>query len=109
MGAGLSAHAAQTGRKFRALSVVDPYMRECLALGVDTSMERCRVTRVMEGIIAERGAPRAICSDNGPEFTSRHFLAWCMERKIELVHIEPGKPVQNAYVERFYGKFRDKR
>ena len=51
--------------------------------------------------------PQAIRSDNGPEFTSRHFLAWCLERKIELVHIEPGKPVQNAHVESFHGKLRD--
>ena len=99
--------AAESGRKFRALSAVDPYTRECLALEVDTSMGSRRVTRVLEGIIAERGAPQAIRSDNGPEFTSRHFLAWCMERKIELVHIEPGKPVQNAHVESFHGKLRD--
>ena len=99
--------AAESGRKFRALSVVDPYTRECLALEVDTSMGSRRVTRVLERIIAERGAPQAIRSDNGPEFTSRHFLAWCGERKIELVHIEPGKPVQNAHVESFHGKLRD--
>ncbi len=99
--------AAESGRKFRALSVVDPYTRECLALEVDTSMGSRRVTRVLEGIIAERGVPQAIRSDNGPEFTSRHFLGWGMERKIELVHIEPGKPVQNAHVESFHGKLRD--
>ena len=61
----------------------------------------------MEAVISERGVPQAIRSDNGPEFTSRHFLAWCAERKIELVHIEPGKPVQNAHVESFHGKLRD--
>jgi len=99
--------AAESGRKFRALSVVDPYTRECLALEVDTSMGSRRVTRVLEGIIAKRGAPQAIRSDNGPEFTSRHFMAWCLERKIELIHIEPGKPVQNAHVESFHGKLRD--
>jgi putative transposase len=99
--------AAESGRKFRALSVVDPYTRECLALEVDTSMGSRRATRVLEGIIAERGVPQAIRSDNGPEFTSRHFLAWCLEKKIELVHIEPGKPVQNAHVESFHGKLRD--
>jgi len=99
--------AAESGRKFRALSVVDPYTRECLALEVDTSMGSRRVTRVLEQIIAERGAPQAIRSDNGPEFTSRHFLAWCLERKIEALHIEPGKPVQNAHVESFHGKLRD--
>jgi putative transposase len=99
--------AAASGRKFRALSVVDPYTRECLALEVDSSMGSRRVTRVLEAIIAQRGAPQAIRSDNGPEFTSRHFLAWCLEKKIELIHIEPGKPVQNAHVESFNGRLRD--
>jgi putative transposase len=65
------------------------------------------VTRELEKIVAERGAPEAIRCDNGPEFTSRHFLAWGMERKIEVVHIEPGRPVQNAFVESFHGKLRD--
>ncbi len=97
--------AAESGRKFRALSVVDPYTRECLALEVDTSMGSRRVTRVLEAVIAERGVPQAI--RYGPEFTSRHFLAWGLERKIEAVHIEPGKPVQNAHVESFHGKLRD--
>lgn len=65
------------------------------------------MTRVLEAVIASRGIPAAIRSDNGPEFTSRHFLAWCAEKKIEAVHIEPGKPVQNAHVESFHGKLRD--
>jgi putative transposase len=56
---------------------------------------------------AERGIPEAIRRDNGPEFTSRHFLEWCMDRKIELVHIEPGRPMQNGHVESFHGKLRD--
>ncbi len=99
--------AAESGRKFRALSVLDVYTREALALEVDTSMGSRRVTRVLEQILAQRGKPTAIRCDNGPEFTSRHFLAWCLERKIELVHIEPGKPVQNAHVESFHGKLRD--
>ena len=99
--------AAQSGRKFRALSVVDPYTRECLALEVATSMGSRQVTRVLERIVSERGRPQAIRSDNGPEFTARYFLAWCVERKIEPVHIEPGKPVQNAFVESFHGKLRD--
>ena len=57
--------------------------------------------------MAKRGRPLAIRCDNVPELTSWHFLAWCLERKIELVHIEPGKPVQNAHVESFHGKLRD--
>ena len=55
----------------------------------------------------ERGRPENLRSDNGPELTSRHFLAWCVERKIQLVHIEPGRPMQNGRVESFQGKFRD--
>ena len=99
--------AAESGRKFRVLSVIDVYTRECLALEVDTSFASRRVTRELEKIVAERGVPEAIRCDNGPEFTSRHFLAWGLERKIELVHIEPGRPVQNAFVESFHGKLRD--
>ncbi len=99
--------AAESGRKFRVLSVIDVYTRECLALEVDTSFASRRVTRELDRIVAERGLPEAIRCDNGPEFTSRHFLAWGMERKIELVHIEPGRPVQNAHVESFHGKLRD--
>jgi putative transposase len=59
----------------------------------------------LETIIAERGVPQAIRCDNGPELTSRHFLAWCVERQIELVHIQPGKPTQNARIESFHGSF----
>jgi len=99
--------AAESGRKFRVLSVIDVYTRECLALEVDSSFASRRVTRELEKIVAERGVPEAIRCDNGPEFTSRHFQAWGLERKIELVHIEPGRPVQNAYVESFHGKLRD--
>jgi len=61
----------------------------------------------VEAILAERGAPQAVRCDNGPEFTSRYFLAWCLERGIELIHIEPGKPVQNAHVESFHGRLRE--
>jgi putative transposase len=83
------------------------YTRECLALEVDTSFASRRVTRVLEAIVAGRGMPGAIRCDNGPELTSRHFLAWRLERKIELVHIEPGRPMQNGHVESFHGKLRD--
>ena len=95
------------GRTIRVLSVVDAYTRECLALEVDTSFSSRRVTRALEAIVSERGQPQAIRCDNGPELTSRHFLAWCVERQIELVHIQPGKPTQNAYVESFHGRLRE--
>src|SRR5579864_9121436 len=99
--------AVECGRTIRVLTVVDAYTRECLALEVDTSFASRRVTRVLEQIIAERGAPQAIRCDNGPELTSRHFLAWAIERGIELVHIQPGKPTQNGRLESFNGKLRE--
>ena len=99
--------AVECGRTIRVLSVVDAYTRECLALEVDTSFASRRVTRVLEAIVAERGVPQAIRCDNGPELTSRHFLAWCVERQIELVHIQPGKPTQNGRVESFNGRLRE--
>jgi putative transposase len=97
----------ESGRRIRVLGVVDAYTRECLALEVDTSFASRRVTRVLEQIVEERGVPRAIRCDNGPELTSRHFLAWCVERKIELRHIEPGRPMQNGRAESFNGRFRE--
>ena len=65
------------------------------------------MTRVLEAIVAERGAPEAIRSDNGPEFTSRHFLAWALETEDRSGAHRTGKPVQNAHVESFHGKLRD--
>src|SRR5580704_5163150 len=99
--------AVESGRAIRVLSVVDAYTRECLALEVDTSFASRRVTRVLERIVAERGVPQAIRCDNGPELTSRHFLAWCIDRKIELIHIQPGRPMQNGRVESFNGRMRE--
>lgn len=96
-----------SGRSIRVLNVIDAYTRESLAMEVDTSFAGVRVTRVLDQIIAERGLPRAIRCDNGPELTSRHFLAWALERKIDLIHIQPGKPKQNGYVESFNGKLRE--
>jgi putative transposase len=78
-----------------------------LALEVDTSFASRRVTRVLDAIIAQRGTAGAIRCDNGPEFTSRHFLAWCVERKIEVIHIQPGKPTQNGRIESFHGRLRE--
>ena len=96
------------GRNIRVLSVVDAFTRECLTLEVDTGFASRRVTRVLDEIIARRGRPQAIRCDNGPEFTSRHFLAWALEWKIELRHMQPGKPTQNAHVESFHGRLRER-
>jgi putative transposase len=99
--------ALASARHVRILTVVDVFTRECLALETDTSMGSLRVLRVLDRIIAERGSPQRIRSDNGPEFTSRAYLAWSLERRIDLVHIRPGKPIENAYVESFNGRLRE--
>ena len=96
-----------TGRMVRILSVVDAYTRECLALEADTSLGSGRVTRVLERAIAERGRPENVRSDNGPEFTSRRMLAWSENWKVGLIHIQPGRPMQNGHVESFHGRLRD--
>jgi len=95
------------GRRIRVLSVVDAFTRECHALEVDTSFPSRRVTRVLDRAIERFGQPQAIRCDNGPELTSRHILAWAIDRKIDLLHIRPGKPTENAYVESFHGRLRD--
>jgi putative transposase len=99
--------AVAGGRAICVLSVVDNFTRECLALETDTSFGSQRVTRVLEEVIARRGTPKALRMDNGPQLTSRHFLAWCVERKIAMNYIQPGKPVQNGHIESFNGRFRD--
>lgn len=96
-----------TGRSIRFLNIADAYTRECLALEVDTSFASRRVTRVLDQVIAERGVPGRIRCDNGPELTSRHFLAWCRGQKIDLLHIQPGRPMQNGRLESMNGKLRD--
>ena len=89
------------------LAVVDDYTRECLALETDTSLSGRRVARVLEQLRESRGLPERLLTDNGPEFTSRALDAWAYARGVTLQFIEPGKPVQNAYVESFNGKLRD--
>lgn len=96
-----------TGRALRVFTLVDSFTRECPALEVDSCLSSRRVTRVLDWVIEQRGAPDAIRCDNGPEFTSRHFLTWCEDRKIRIVYIQPGRPMQNGYVESFNGRFRD--
>ena len=95
------------GRRFRVLAVVDDYSRECLALVADTSLSGLRVTRELNELIKLRGKPKTIVSDNGTELTSMAVLKWCQETNIEWHYIQPGKPMQNAFVESFNGSFRD--
>ncbi len=96
-----------TGRGIRAFTIVDSYTRECLAIEVDSSLSSRRITRVLEWIIQQRGKPETLRCDNGPEFTSRHFLSWSEEKQVNVHHIQPGKPMQNGHVESFNGRFRD--
>ena len=100
-------HDRVGSRKIRALTIVDDFTRECLAIEVDTSLGGGRVTRVLDAIAAVRGYPRTIVMDNGPELTSLAMLRWSVDRGVRLHHIAPGKPTQNAYIESFNGKLRD--
>ena len=95
------------GRRFRILTVVDECTRESLALVPDTSISGARVARELDHIIAWRGRPEAILSDNGTELTSNAILAWAGERGVEWRYIQPGKPSQNAFIESFNGRLRD--
>lgn len=95
------------GRKVRMLNIVDDYTRECLWIEVDTSLTGARVTKVLDYLIKERGKPKALTMDNGPEFTGVALDKWAYKNEIKLQHIEPGKPIQNAYIESFNGKLRD--
>jgi putative transposase len=100
--------ALANGRALRALTVVDNFTKEAPAIEVDCSLSAPRVTRVLDEVIESRGTvPESIRIDNGPEFTSRCFLTWAEQRGIRLVHIQPGKPTQNSFVESFNGRFRD--
>lgn len=95
------------GRRFRVLAVVDDYSRECLTLVADTSLSGLRVTRELDSLIRQRGKPTTIVSDNGTELTSMAVLEWCQETGVEWHYIQPGKPMQNGFVESFNGSFRD--
>ena len=96
-----------TGRRFRVLNVVDDVTRECLRAVVDTSISGRRVVRELAQLVAERGAPKMIVSDNGTELTSNAVLSWSGEAKVEWHYIAPGKPMQNGYIESFNGRMRD--
>ena len=95
------------GRRYRTLNVLDEGVREALGIEIDTSLPADRVIRALEQIADWRGLPKAIRCDNGPELIAQGFLDWCQKRKIELLHIQPGKPNQNAYIERFNRTYRN--
>lgn len=95
------------GRGFRTLNIVDDVSDECPAIEVDRSLPGARVVRVLDRLAETIGLPKVTVCDNGPEFAGRTLDAWAYRRGIELRFIRPGKPIENAYVESFNGKFRD--
>ncbi len=99
--------ALSEGRKFRSLNIVDDFNRECLAAEVDTSLTGARVVRVLERLQELRGLPQILVMDNGPEFAGQALDVWAYDQGVRLHFIEPGKPVQNAFIESFNGKMRD--
>lgn len=96
-----------SGRTFRCLTVIDELSRECLALYVAHSIPAVHVIQVLERLREERGLPDRIICDYGSEFTSRAFDAWAYSRDVKIEYIQPGKSVQNCFVESFTGSFRD--
>jgi putative transposase len=95
------------GRAIRTLNILDDYNREALWIEVDTSLPAERVVRVLEQLLLWRTAPKQIRMDNGPELISHRLERWAKEKQIELLHIQPGKPAQNAYIERFNRTYRE--
>lgn len=96
-----------SGRSFRTFNVIDDYNRELLAIEVDTSLPSERIIRVLDRIAAYRGYPKQIRQDNGPEFISQKLELWAEQHNIKLEFIKPGKPTQNAFIERFNRTYRN--
>lgn len=94
------------GRKFRLLNIIDDFNRESLVIEADTSLPSLRVIRALNKLIEKRGKPANIRTDNGPEFISNQLQQWCQENQITLHYIQPGRPMQNAYIERKNGSLR---
>ena len=99
--------ALADGRKIRALSIVDDFSRECPVIAVDRSLPGERVVRELEQVARVRGYPEVIVCDNGPEFRGEALDRWAHEHGVTLQFIEPGKPVQNCFIESFNGRLRD--
>jgi putative transposase len=100
------ADALWSGRRFRTFNVNDDFNRESMKIEIDTSLPSARVIRALDELVELRGAPRRLRLDNGPEFISAALRQWAQQNSVALVHIQPGKPTQNAYIERFNRTFR---
>lgn len=99
--------AIADGRKIRLMTIVDDYTRESLKITVERSITGARVAQELTELIKSRGRPEEILSDNGTEFTCNAVLNWAQEERIKWSYIQPGKPMQNGYIESFNGKLRD--
>ncbi len=96
-----------SGRKFRTLNVLDDFNRESLAIEIDYSLPTERVVRVLDQVALTRGYPAFIRVDNGPEYISQRLLEWAQQHGVTISHIQPGKPAQNGYIERFNRTYRE--
>jgi len=101
------ADSLANGRRLKLLTVTDDFTRECVDIAVDFGISGEYVTRLLDQAAVFRGYPRAVRTDNGPEFTSRAFMAWTQTHGIRHLLIDPGKPMQNGLIESFNGKLRD--
>lgn len=97
----------QSKKRFRAFTLVDDFTRECPVIEVDVSLTGKRIVQVLNRLKLTRKLPKIIICDNGPEFISQVLDQWAYENKVEIKFIEPGNPVQNAFIESFNGRFRD--
>lgn len=96
-----------SGTRYRVLNIIDEGVREALDIVVDTSITASRVVRTLDQLKDQRGLPQAIRVDNGPEMTANVFAEWCRENRVRIDYIQPGKPNQNAYIERFNRSYRE--
>jgi putative transposase len=99
-------HVLYSGKRFHTLNVTDDGVREMLRIIIDTSLPASRVVRTLEQIAAWRGLPSALRLDNGPELISQVLVDWCKQNNLQLRYIQPGKPNQNAFIERFNKTYR---
>ena len=100
------ADALWSGRRFRTFNVNDDFNRESMKIEIDSSLPPTRVIRALDELVEVRGAPKRLRRDNGPEFISAALHQWAQRHGVLIVHIQPGKPTQSAYIERFNRKFR---
>ena len=99
--------ALHTGKRFRTFNVTDDFNREVLHIEIDTSITSARLVRVFDQLRQEHGLPQVLRTDNGPEFLGETFTAWAKEAGMAIQYIQPGKPNQNAYIERFNRTYRE--